>query len=201
MASELVKLTEYGYGQLELNLVAFPRTGRVVAQYKAGNTFIGASREEDIPVENGMLLKVDGVNRCVDMAAPAVGNIYALNYSTEHMYDERTYRLADYKLNPVDDFYPRLGYLDIGDKFTTNTVCIQAEVEEGASKKDKAAAAKEAIETAMKAGVVFGGAGADGYIKLNTTADEFIAGPLLRVVELYTMPDGQPAVKLEVIRA
>jgi hypothetical protein len=27
----LVKLTEYGYGQLELNLVAFPRTGRVVA--------------------------------------------------------------------------------------------------------------------------------------------------------------------------
>jgi hypothetical protein len=152
-----------------------------------------------------MLLKVDGVNRCVDMAGEdglKAGDIYALNYSTEHMYDERTYRLADYKLNPVDDFYPRLGYLDIGDKFTTNTVCIEATVAENATKKEKADAAKEAIEKAMKdGGVVFGGAGKDGYIKLNTTADEFIAGPLLRVVELYEMPDGQPAVKLEVIRA
>lgn len=35
----LQKITKDGYGQLELNLVAFPRDGRVVAQYKAGTTF------------------------------------------------------------------------------------------------------------------------------------------------------------------
>ena len=35
----LQKITKDGYGQLELNLVAFPRDGRIVAQYKAGTTF------------------------------------------------------------------------------------------------------------------------------------------------------------------
>ena len=35
----LKKLIEIGYGQLELNLVSFPRTGNIVAQYKAGTSF------------------------------------------------------------------------------------------------------------------------------------------------------------------
>lgn len=192
----LVKLTEYGYGQLELNLVAFPRTGRVVAQYKAGNTFIGTTREEDIPVENGMLLKVDGVKRCVDMAAPAEGeaNVYALNYSTEHMYDERQYRLADFKLNPVNDFYPRLGYLDMGDKFTTNTVCYET----GEATKTVAEIWAELKETFAEGTPIYGGACANGYIQLSTTMPT--EGPALRVIEIYTMPDTQTAVKLEVIR-
>ena len=99
----LVKLTEYGYGQLELNLVAFPRDGRVVAQYKAGTTFTGAEGDEKY-LENGMLLKVDGAKRCVDKADPTEYDIFALNYSTEHMYDERTYRLADFRLNSTNDF-------------------------------------------------------------------------------------------------
>lgn len=186
----LLKLTkENEYGQLELNLVAFPRTGRVVAQHKPGASFA----EEGVKyLENGMLLKVDGIKRTVEVGAPKAGDIYALNYSTEHMYDERTYRLADFKLNLTDDFYPRLGYLDIGDKFTTNCVCIETEE----------ASAAEAIDKAVKAGtVLFGGASKDGYIKLSTSAEEFVAGPLLRVIEYYTMPDGQPAVKLEAIRA
>ena len=70
-----LKLIEKGYGQLELNLVSFPRTGNIVAQYRAGTSFT----ENGIKyLENGMLLKVDGKNRCVDMEAPAAGNIYAL---------------------------------------------------------------------------------------------------------------------------
>lgn len=191
----LVKLTEYGYGQLELNLVAFPRTGRVVAQYKAGPSFIGAEKKDNKPLECGMLLKVDGVNRCVEMAAPVAGDIYALNYSTEHMYDERVYRLADYKLDPVDDFYPRLGYLDIGDKFTTNCVCYNTE--------KKVEEAWTELKTEFEAGkTIFGGACENGYIELVVnSAEKFVAGPVLRVVQIYTMPDGQPAVKLEVIKA
>ena len=60
----LKKLIEYGYGQLELNLVSFPRTGNIVAQYKAGESFT----KDNSPLENGMLLKVDGKNRCAQRA-------------------------------------------------------------------------------------------------------------------------------------
>lgn len=192
----LVKLTESGYGQLELNLVAFPRTGRVVAQYRAGTSFTEAEGDDDRYLENGMLLKVDGAKRCVDKAAPAEGeaNVYALNYSTEHMYDERQYALKTFRLNSTDDFYPRLGYLDIGDKFTTNCVCAEAD-----ETKKVAEIWDELKQTFNEGTPIYAGACENGYIKLQEAIPAY--GPALRVIEVYTMPDGQKAVKLEVIRA
>ena len=180
-----VKLIEDGFGQLELNLVSFPRTGNIVAQYKAGTSFTTAEGKEKY-LENGMLLKVDGKNRCVEKAAPKAGDIYALNYSTEHMYDERKYALKDFYLNPLDDFYPRLGYLSVGDKFTTNCVCV-------------ASGNWTSLKTSFEKNEIYGGACADGYIELTTTAPT--VGPVLRVIEFTTMPDGQNAVKFEVIKA
>lgn len=191
-----LKLIEQGYGQLELNLVSFPRTGNIVAQYRAGKTFTEAKGEAKY-LENGMLLAVDGKNRCVEKAAPAPGMIYALNYSTEHMYDERTYRLADFKLNPTDDFYPRLGYLSIGDKFTTNCVCYETAKKVGE-------AWTELKETFVENEII-GVPSAEGYIELKVVSEEDStmpeAGSVLRVIEFTTMPDGQNAVKFEVVRA
>lgn len=188
-----LKLIEQGYGQLELNLVSFPRTGNIVAQYRAGESFVS----DNSPLENGMLLKVDGKNRCVDKAAPAAGNIYALNYSTEHMYDERQYRLADFKLNPTDDFYPRLGYLSIGDKFTTNCVCYETA--------KKVAEAWTELKEAFAENEILGVPSKDGYIQLLVISEEDAQDmptcPVLRVIEFTTMPDGQNAVKFEVIQA
>lgn len=188
----LQKITKDGYGQLELNLVAFPRTGRVVAQYKAGTTFTAEEvTGDDRYLENGMLLKVDGANRCVDKATPAEGDIYALNYSTEHMYDERQYALKTFRLNSVNDFYPRLGYLAAGDKFTTNCLCFDTDDY----------ANEEALMNALKdyrTTPVYAGACELGDIQLTKTLPEF--GPALRVIEVYTMPDGQFGVKLEAIR-
>jgi hypothetical protein len=191
-----LKLIEQGYGQLELNLVSFPRTGNIVAQYRAGKTFTEAKGEAKY-LENGMLLAVDGKNRCVEKAAPVPGMIYALNYSTEHMYDERTYRLADFKLNPTDDFYPRLGYLSIGDKFTTNCVCYETA--------QKVAEAWAALKEAFVENEIIGVPSAEGYIELKVVSEEDStmpeAGSVLRVIEFTTMPDGQNAVKFEVVRA
>lgn len=195
----LKKLIEYGYGQLELNLVSFPRTGNIVAQYRAGKTFTEAKGEAKY-LENGMLLAVDGKNRCVEKAAAGTpGTIYALNYSTEHMYDERTYRLADFKLNPTDDFYPRLGYLSIGDKFTTNCVYTNTE-------KATVAEAWAELKEAFAENEIIGIPSKDGYILLGVvTPEEEVEGlatwPILRVIEFTTMPDGQNAVKFEVIKA
>lgn len=190
-----LKLIEKGYGQLELNLVSFPRTGNIVAQYRPGTSF---TKNGIKYLENGMLLKVDGKNRCVDMEAPAAGSIYALNYSTEHMYDERQYRLADFKLNPTDDFYPRLGYLSIGDKFTTNCICTgEGEVTSGTA--EEIATAWTQVKNGFAEAEVYGVASEFGYIAL---ADEIPTdGPVLRAIEITTMPDGQNAIKFEVIRA
>lgn len=189
----LQKIKKDGYGQLELNLVAFPRTGRVVAQYKAGDTFTGAEVEgDDRYLENGMLLKVDGANRCVQKADPALGDVFALNYSTEHMYDERQYALKTFRLNSTDDFYPRLGYLAEGDKFTTNTLCF--DTEEYATE----SVLMEALK-AYRTTPVYAGACELGDIKLTKTIPTY--GPVLRVIEVYTMPDGQFGVKLETLRA
>lgn len=188
----LKKITKDGYGQLELNLVAFPRDGRVVAQYGAGASFTASSVEgDDRYLENGMLLKVDGVKRCVDKAAPAAGDVYALNYSTEHMYDETKTGLKSFRLDSVNDFYPRLGYLSMGDKYTTNCVCY--DTDEFTNEETLFAALKNIATTP-----IYAGACELGYEKLTKTFPEH--GPALRVIEVYTMPDGQFGVKLEVIR-
>ena len=114
------KLTKNGYGQLELNQVAFRRDGRIEAQCALNATDFASA-----PAENGMILCVDNVTRTVKL--PTSANIakypLALNYTAEHMYDTIKNGLKDFKLGIADGFYPRLGYLDVGDKFTTNTVC------------------------------------------------------------------------------
>ena len=110
-SASITRLDIKGYGQVELNNVAFRRDGRVEAQCKAVGMEI---------VENGMLLAINSVNKTV---APATnGDLpIALVYSAEHVYDEKM-GLKNFKLNAEEDYLPRLGYLAVGDKFTTNCV-------------------------------------------------------------------------------
>lgn len=171
-----------GYGQLELNNVAFRRDGRVEAQCALDDTDFA-----DVPAENGMLLAVDRVNRKVKFAEDASLPI-ALNYTTEHMYDERANSLKDFKLE-IGTFYPRLGYLAVGDLFTTNCFGYDA-----AFADDDAVKAVDLTTTD-----VFGGISEEGAILLVKTAPQ--EGPVLKVVEKTTMPDGQFAFKFQVLTA
>jgi hypothetical protein len=161
----LTKLAKIGYGQLELNFAAFRRNGAIEAQCKIA---------EGIDyLENGMLLAVDRVNRTVGYPT-GTNDVIALNYTAEHMYDERANALRDFKLDK-DTFCPRLGYIGVADKFTTNTVCY-----------DNTAA----IET-YKYGKPCTTEGFKGYIELTKTRE----GAVVEVLEITTMPDGQTAVK------
>lgn len=161
----LTKLAKNGYGQLELNFAAFRRNGAIEAQCKIA---------EGIDyLENGMLLAVDRVNRKVGYPT-GTNDVIALNYTTEHMYDERANALRDFKLDK-DTFCPRLGYIGVADKFTTNTVCY-----------DDVAA----INT-YKYGKPCTTEGFKGYIELTNTRE----GAVVEVLEITTMPDGQTAVK------
>ena len=178
----LKRLVIDGYGQLELNQVAFRRDGRVEAQCALDETDFAS-----VPAENGMLLAVDRVNRAVKFATDDSMPI-ALNYTTEHMYDERANALKDFKLDR-GTFLPRLGFLSVGELFTTNCICFD----------DSEFADNDAVETAMDAIAttpLFGGISDEGAIKLSATKPA--AGPVLLAVEKTTMPDGQFAIKFQV---
>ena len=161
----IIRLAHDGYGQLELNQVAFRRDGRIEAQCKMAD---GIEY-----LENGMILAIDQATRTVGY--PKGGDEFlALNYTTEHEYDERNIGLKTFKLDK-DTFLPRLGYLATGDKFTTNCVSYD----------DASDIAEICAEAA------YGHAYEDGSILVNNEKD----GAILKVVKYTTMPDGQPAVK------
>ena len=164
-----------GYGQIELNQCAFRRDGRIEAQCKiAGADY----------VENGMILAIDNTKH--EVRYPAASDyMFGLNYTSEHMYDERLVGGLKYYKTDKDSFLPRLGYLAVGDKFTTNTVVYDA-----------------ADITTMVYGYVK--AGDNGYIRLSATKpnDAIDGAPLLRGIDAKaTMPNGAPAIKFQCIKA
>ena len=171
-----------GYGQLELNAVAFRRSGRIEAQCA-----LDATDFANVPAENGMLLAVDNINRVVKFVKE--GNIYpvALNYTTEHMYDERHNALRDFKLE-LSSFYPRMGYLGAGDKYTTN--CLAYDTEEFADED----ALKTALEN-IKTVPLYAKACAEGAHQITKSA----TGAVALVIAQTTMPDGQFAVKFQAL--
>ena len=171
------------YSQLELNNVAFRRDGRIEAQCALDEGF------SEAPAENGMLLAVDKANGLIKL--PVDGSLpIALNYSAEHMYDESKTGLKNFCLRPKDGCYPRMGYLSVGDLFTTNCLCYDSSAYTNASALDSALAACGTT-------AVYGGQDASGRICLKSTVPT--VGPKMKVVKYYTMPDGQKAVKLQVI--
>ena len=172
------KLNEgFGYGQIELNQCAFRRAGRLEAQCKLANGI-------DF-IENGGIFAIDNVKH--EVGYPAAGSyMFGLNYTSEHMYDERLAGGLKYYKTDKDSFLPRLGYLAVGDKYTTNTVIY-----------DDALTITNAVYGYVKAGD-------KGYIRLSATkpTDAIDGAPLLRVIDAKaTMPNGAPAVKFQCIKA
>ena len=165
-----------GYGQIELNQCAFRRDGRIEAQCKIE----GADY-----VENGMILAIDNTKR--EVRYPAAGDyMFGLTYTSEHMYDERLVGGLKYYKTDKDSFLPRLGYLAVGDKFTTNTVIY-----------DSTLTITNAVYGYVKAGD-------KSYIRLSATkpSDAIDGAPLLRVIDAKaTMPNGAPAIKFQCIKA
>lgn len=175
-----------GFGQIELNHVAFRRDGRIEAQSDLNPEFFNDGKR----AENGMILSVDKAKNLIgggDLSLP-----HALHYSTEHMYDERTNRLKDFSLG-VEDVRPRLGYLAVGDIFTTNAVVLGSDFE---SIED----ANLDAEINGKVDELKGYVSASGYIEV-TGVEKEDASLVLKVAAYTTMPDGQPAFKFHVVKA
>lgn len=165
-------LMESGYGQLEINNCAFRRDGRIEAQCKLGTDFNNAV------AQNGMVLAVDNTTRTLSFPTGS-DELLALNYSAEHIYDERTPGLKNFALGKKD-FLPRLGYLSVGDKFTTNTVNLGS-----------------GTYASISLGDVFK-PGTDGFWVADASTP--VGQIQAKVVEKTTMPDGQPALKFQIIK-
>jgi len=181
-----------GYGQLELNNVAFRRDGRIEAQCGLSKDDFAPANAAKVPAENGMVLVVDKVKREVRFVDANETLPVALHYSSEHMYDERKHALKDFKIEykENDYFLPRMGYLNLGDLFTTN--CIGYDSAKWADDE----AFEEACE-ACKTTRLYAVPSAVGAWQIVDAKAS--AGCCAEVVKAFSMPDGQFALQLRVI--
>ncbi len=176
-----------GFGQVELNNVAFRRDGRIEAQCALDTTAFTSA----VPCENGMILRVKKAEHKITFAdASAENQLYALNYTTEHMYDERRPGLKNFSLSAQknakgQDFYPRVGYLAAGDLWTTN--CVDLGTYANAS----------AVASALASGDVFAAVGTQGAVVLGSAAPS--VGPVIQVIKKTIMPDGTDGFQLQVL--
>lgn len=132
---------------------------------------------EDIEVlENGQFVHYDyAAGECnFDGNGP-----WMLVFNEEKLYDERHQMHRDFALTAEDNYdgkmYPRVLGIVTGDIFTTNTFAEGTELAVG----DKVAP------------------GADGFL---AAAGADAEGVVFQVVKEYTMPDGQPGVKLQCVQ-
>lgn len=161
-----------GYGQVEPNHLSAPRDGRVYAQLPAA---------EDIEIlENGMFVKYDYAAGEVNFTGDGA---WMLVYNEEKLYDERHQMHKDWAQKVEDSYdgkiYPRVFGIVAGDIFTTNTFENNTELAVGDDVTP----------------------GEDGFLAAVDTEAEDAPTLVFRVVKEYTLPDGQPAVKLQCIKA
>lgn len=176
------RLTEAN-GVLEKNAVTYPRTGNIMAMFPLDSTVEKA--------ENGMLLGVNYAKGVIEYPSVSADAIMILD-TAEKEYDSNKVGLNQHYITPEYGYMPRLGKLEVNDRFTTSAVAYDSAV----------LADEAAIEAAIEAGL-YGKAcevaGFKGLIELTKTAPTGKVG--LKAVKLTTLPNGDAAIKFAVIKA
>lgn len=189
-----------GFGQLEINNCAFRRDGRIEAQcfldpadFATGE---GETMKASVPCENGMVLAVDKARHMVRFPVANETLPLAINFSAEHMYDERANGLKDYKIEWRKDgeyFLPRMGYLAVGDLFTTN--CFGYDASKFADDTELEDAAKGMFEDGGKR--LYAAPSVEGAWEISDARAN--TGCAAEVVKAFTMPDGTFALQLRIL--
>ena len=169
------------YASLELNQVAFPKTGMVVSQVPLSAAFTAAA-----PCENGMWVIADKGAKEIAPATAGTDKPIGIVYTTEKEYDPYHYGLQTFGRKIAGD-YPRVGLLGVGDTVTTN--CLQYN--------ESTYATFAALEAALNGGDMYVVPGAGGVPAL--TASKPGSGMYAKVVKYYTMPNGEKGIKYQVI--
>ena len=184
------------YATLELNQVAFPKTGMVVSQTPLSEDFT-----IDAPCENGMWVVGDKAAGVIAAPAAATDKPIGIVYTAEKEYDDYHYGLARFGRKIAGD-YPRVGLLGIGDTVTTN--CLQYDAGQGAAFADF-----DALDTYLSGDL----SGTNkAYVIIPSGEDDVKCVPQIvkslpngyagiygRIVKYYTVPNGEKGVKYQII--
>ena len=169
------------YGVLEMQRAEYLKTGMIVSQSPLSKEFTEAA-----PCENGMWVDANKANGEVKLIS-ANTQIFGIVYTTEK--DFTGWRPALKHFCQVGGDYPRVGILNVGDTFTTNTFnydfASETVAEQWQELKDAYADGKNPLYVIPTVGE-----GAP-----TVTAEKPAEGPYAQVVKLYTVPAGTPGIK------
>ena len=179
MLKMAITMKRKGYGQVEPNHLSGIVTGQIYAQLPAAGSIT--------QLEQGQFAKYDYAAGEVNFTGDGE---FMLVYNEEKLYDERKQSHKDfvYKTEDFTDksLYPRLIRTYVGDIITTNTI----EVANDSDTKE--------VGTASLAVGDYLEISATGF--LTKAESKPATGIVWKVVKEYTMPDGQPGVKIQRIQ-
>ena len=180
------------YASLELNQVAFPKTGMVVSQTPLGPKFVVGDGKYGV-CENGMWVVADKAAGVIDAPAAATSSPIGIVYTTEKEYDREHYGLQRFGRKVAGD-YPRVGIFGLGDTVTTN--CLQYDDSEaGFTTESALEATLAACDTTPVYVVAVAGSPVPKLTKTNPNG----SGTYAKVVKYYTIPNGGKGVKYQII--
>jgi len=181
-------ISRKGYGQVEPNHLSGIVTGQIYAQLPAHvNTAASGQPSNAITqLEQGQFAKYDYAAGEVNFTGDGE---FMLVYNEEKLYDERkqAHKHFVYKTEDFTDgkIYPRLIKTNIGDIYTTNTIGV-------ANTSDTATVGTVSLSVGNYLTV-----GSTGFLAKATGEGMPASGMVWKVVKEYTMPDGQPGVKIQ----
>ena len=167
------------YGVLEMQRAEYLKTGMIVSQSPLSKEFT-----EVAPCENGMWVDANKANGEIKLVS-ADTQIFGIVYTAEK--DFTGWRPALKHFYQIAGEYPRVGILNVGDTFTTNTFSYDFAAETIAEQwqelKDAFAAGPLYVKPVVGEGAPM------------VTAEKPAEGPYAQVVKLYTVPAGTPGIK------
>ena len=181
----MANIKRLGFGQVEPNHLSAQRTGQIYAQLPAN--------KDITQLENGQFVKYDYANGEVNFTGAGE---WMMVFNEVKLYDDRwreSYK--DYAMQAKDftpgseivhdglgnfkgQMTPRVFKINIGDIYTTN--CLETAGAKGV----ETTMGEYEPENVLKIN-------ANGFLSKTGTSDM-----QFQVVKVYTMPDGQPAVKV-----
>ena len=182
------------YASLELNQVAFPKTGMVVSQTPLGPKFVKSGVTGCYGVcENGMWVVADKSKGVIDAPAATTDSPIGIVYTTEKEYDMMHYGLQRFGRKVAGD-YPRVGILGLGDTVTTN--CLQYDTTNFANDAALDTYLAGDLTTAPAYVVVKAGSPIPEIVK---ALPQNYAGLYGKIVKYYTIPNGGKGVKYQIV--
>ena len=186
-----IVMKRIGYGQVEPNHLSGIVTGQIYAQLPAMTATTTGTGDNAVTtitpiaqLEQGQFAKYDYANGVVNFTGDGE---FMLVYNEEKLYDERKQHHKDFVYKATDftdgKLFPRLIRTYVGDIMTTNTIEVP-------NTSDSA----EVGTASLSVGDFLEISNTGFLTKANAKPQTGIAW---KVVKEYTMPDGQPGVKIQ----